>query len=212
MPSARKRGRPPHPDVLTRTEWAIVHAVQHGMTTREIAKRRGVSFDAVKFHIDNAMAKLGFSNRQALRHWFRIPNESALSVQTPIANASFGLGQIARTVRDIQQSEAWYRDVVGLPHLFTFGKLAFFDCGGVRLYLSQADGELAPESILYFSVANIREAHDTLRGRGVEFINAPHMIHRHADGTEEWMAFFKDPEGRSLAIMSKVCTPAKSTG
>jgi DNA-binding CsgD family transcriptional regulator/catechol 2,3-dioxygenase-like lactoylglutathione lyase family enzyme len=212
MPSARKRGRPPHPDVLTRTEWAIVHAVQHGMTTREIAKRRGVSFDAVKFHIDNAMAKLGFSNRQALRHWFRIPNESALSVQTPIANASFGLGQIARTVRDIQQSEAWYRDVVGLPHLFTFGKLAFFDCGGVRLYLSQADGELAPESILYFSVANIREAHDTLRGRGVEFINAPHMIHRHADGTEEWMAFFKDPEGRSLAIMSKVGTPAKSTG
>jgi DNA-binding CsgD family transcriptional regulator/catechol 2,3-dioxygenase-like lactoylglutathione lyase family enzyme len=212
MPSVRKRGRPPHPDVLTRTEWAIVHAVQHGMTTREIAKRRGVSFDAVKFHIDNAMAKLGFSNRQALRHWFRIPNESALSVQTPIANASFGLGQIARTVRDIQQSEAWYRDVVGLPHLFTFGKLAFFDCGGVRLYLSQADGELAPESILYFSVANIREAHDTLRGRGVEFINAPHMIHRHADGTEEWMAFFKDPEGRSLAIMSKVGTPVESTG
>jgi DNA-binding CsgD family transcriptional regulator/catechol 2,3-dioxygenase-like lactoylglutathione lyase family enzyme len=212
MPSVRKRGRPPHPDVLTRTEWAIVHAVQHGMTTREIAKRRGVSFDAVKFHIDNAMAKLGFSNRQALRHWFRIPNESALSVQTPIANASFGLGQIARTVRDIQQSEAWYRDVVGLPHLFTFGKLAFFDCAGVRLYLSQADGEPAPESILYFSVANIREAHDTLRGRGVEFINAPHMIHRHADGTEEWMAFFKDPEGRSLAIMSKVGTPAKSTG
>jgi len=203
MRSARKRGRPPHPDVLTRTEWSIVHAVQHGMTTREIAKRRGVSFDAVKFHIDNAMAKLGISNRQALRHWFRVPNESALSVQTPTANTSYGLGQIARSVRDIQQSEAWYRDVVGLPHLYTFGKLAFFDCAGVRLYLSQADGAPGPESILYFSVANIQAAHDTLRGRGVEFISAPHMIHRHADGTEEWMAFFKDPEGRPLAIMSK---------
>jgi len=204
MPSARKRGRPPHPDVLTKTEWSIVHAVQHGMTTREIAKRRGVSFDAVKFHIDNAMAKLGLSNRQALRHWFRVPNESALSVQTPTANTSYGLGQIARTVRDIQQSEAWYRDVVGLPHLYTFGTLAFFDCAGVRLFLSQVEGEPPPESILYFSVANIKEAHDTLGKRGVEFINAPHMIHRHADGTEEWMAFFKDLEGRTLAIMSKV--------
>jgi catechol 2,3-dioxygenase-like lactoylglutathione lyase family enzyme len=153
------------------------------------------------------MAKLGVANRQALRHWFRVPNESALSVQTPTANTSFGLGQIARTVRDIQKSESWYRDVVGLPHLFTFGKLAFFDCAGVRLYLTQPDGEPAPESILYFSVANIQEAHDTLRGRGVEFSNAPHMIHRHADGTEEWMAFFKDLEGRPLAIMSKVKPP-----
>jgi methylmalonyl-CoA/ethylmalonyl-CoA epimerase len=29
------------------------------------------------------------------------------------------------------------------------------------------------------------------------------MIHRHADGTEEWMAFFKDPEGRPMAIMAQ---------
>jgi methylmalonyl-CoA/ethylmalonyl-CoA epimerase len=30
------------------------------------------------------------------------------------------------------------------------------------------------------------------------------MIHKHADGTEEWMAFFKDPDGRPLGIMSQV--------
>jgi hypothetical protein len=40
--------------------------------------------------------------------------------------------------------------------------------------------------------------------RGVEFTHAPHRIHTHADGTEEWMGFFKDPEGRPLAIMSQV--------
>ena|SRR6185437_1357218 len=57
MASRRKRGRPPHDDILTKTEWSIVHAVQHGMTTREIATRRGVSFDAVKLHIDNAMER-----------------------------------------------------------------------------------------------------------------------------------------------------------
>ena len=30
------------------------------------------------------------------------------------------------------------------------------------------------------------------------------MIHKHDDGTEEWMAFFTDNEGRTLAIMSQV--------
>jgi len=61
----------------------------------------------------------------------------------------------------------------------------------------------ATESILYLLVEDIVKAHNDLGFRGVEFINAPHMIHKHADGTEEWMAFFKDPEGRPLAIMSQ---------
>ena len=203
MASKRKRGRPPHDDILTKTEWSVVHAVQHGMTTREIARRRGVSFDAVKFHIDNAMGKLGVPNRHALRRWFRVPKGSALSVQASAGDEMLVLGQISRSVRDIQLSEAWYRDVLQVPHLFTVGKFAFFDCGGVRLYLFQADAEPPPESIIYFGVASIQESHEALRRRGVDFINAPHLIHRHADGTEEWMAFFKDLEGRPLAIMSK---------
>jgi methylmalonyl-CoA/ethylmalonyl-CoA epimerase len=40
--------------------------------------------------------------------------------------------------------------------------------------------------------------------RGVTFTDAPHMIFRHPDGMEEWMAFFKDPEGRPLSIMCQV--------
>lgn len=36
------------------------------------------------------------------------------------------------------------------------------------------------------------------------------MIHRHADGTEEWMAFFKDPDGRTLAILSQVRKVSRS--
>jgi len=43
-----------------------------------------------------------------------------------------------------------------------------------------------------------------LQARGVEILSAPHLIHRHQDGTEEWMCFFKDPEGRPLALMSQV--------
>jgi len=77
------------------------------------------------------------------------------------------------------------------------------DCGGTRLYLT-AQERPAPESILYLRVADIRSACEELRSRGVQFSQAPHMIHRHPDGTEEWLAHFNDPEGRPLAIMSAV--------
>ncbi|HEX6396779.1 MAG TPA: helix-turn-helix transcriptional regulator, partial [Steroidobacteraceae bacterium] len=75
----RTRGRPRHADLLTPGEWRTVHAVQHGMSNREIARRRGVSLDAVKFHVANALAKLGLRNRKDLRAWFRAPAGSALS-------------------------------------------------------------------------------------------------------------------------------------
>jgi DNA-binding CsgD family transcriptional regulator/catechol 2,3-dioxygenase-like lactoylglutathione lyase family enzyme len=193
-------------DVLTPAEWAIVHAVQHGLTTGQIARRRGVSADAANYHVKNALAKLGVPNRRMLRHWFGVPKASALRRQE--ANVtSFALGpihQIARTVRNIEQSQAWFKDVLGLPHLFTFGTLAFFDCGGVRLFLSQSDGEPVQESILYFRVDDIRQAYARLKEKGVEFSNAPHCVHRHPDGSEEWLAFFKDLEQRPLAIMARV--------
>jgi len=114
------------------------------------------------------------------------------------------IGQISRSVKDITSAEAWYGNVLGLSHLYTFGTMAFFDCNGVRLLLSQADTPSPSESIIYFKVDDIQKVHDTLKLKGVEFINAPHLIHRHADGTEEWMSFFRDPEARPLALMSHV--------
>jgi extradiol dioxygenase family protein len=112
------------------------------------------------------------------------------------------LGQIARHVQDIAAARRWYGEVLGLPHLYSFGDLAFFDCGGTRLFLSQAK-EPKAESILYFRVADIHAAAKSLTARGVHFTDAPHMIHRHGDGTEEWMTFFEDPEGRPLALMAQ---------
>ncbi len=203
----RSRGRPRHDDVLTPAEWRIAHAVKHGMTNRAIAERRGISIDAVKFHIANIVAKLGVNNRKELRQWFRAPKGSALS-RRPLdmhAPVTLGpIGQISRTVKDIAQAQQWYGEVLGLPHLYTFDRLAFFDCGGTRLMLTQNEDVSTGESVLYWRVENIVNAYETLKARGAEFVSAPHMIHRHPDGTEEWMAFLKDPEGRTLAIMSQV--------
>jgi DNA-binding CsgD family transcriptional regulator/catechol 2,3-dioxygenase-like lactoylglutathione lyase family enzyme len=203
MASRSRRGRPPHDDVLTPAEWRTVHAVKHGMTSRQIAERRGISIDAVKYHIANALAKLGVANRKELRQWHRAPKDGALKDNTMNSPPVLGsIAQIARSVQDIKQSEAWYKNVLGLPHLYTFGNLAFFDCNGTRLMLSQ-ESAVVPESILYLRVSNIGATHELLKSRGVEFINAPHMVHRHADGTEEWLSMLKDPEGRPLGIMAQ---------
>ena len=212
----RPRGRPPHPDKLTPGEWRIVNGVRHGLSNAAIAKRRGISEDAVKYHVRNAVAKLGLRSRGDLRRWRGAPTDSALATraarrtekkepQMATPRPKLGpIGQISRTVRDIDAACAWYGGVLGLPHLYTFGKLAFFDCGGTRLFLTAENAAPGPESILYLRIEDIMSAHADLTARGVEFSGAPHMIHRHADGTEEWMAFFKDPEGRPLALMSQV--------
>lgn len=121
------------------------------------------------------------------------------------ADLSLGpLGQVARHVKDIEAARRWYGDVLGLKHLYSFGTLAFFQLGEARLFLSQADGESRDESILYFRVGDIGGAHAALAARGIEFTDPPHRIHRHADGMEEWMAFFRDNEGRPLAIMAQI--------
>jgi methylmalonyl-CoA/ethylmalonyl-CoA epimerase len=128
------------------------------------------------------------------------------------AVAEFGsIGQVARSVRDVEESVGWYRDALGLHHLYTFGSLAFFDLGGTRLYLQQVDPVQPHESVLYFRVEDVHAACERLRQRGVRVRGAPHMIHRHADGTEEWMAFFDDLEGRPLALMTQVAPPTAPT-
>jgi DNA-binding CsgD family transcriptional regulator/catechol 2,3-dioxygenase-like lactoylglutathione lyase family enzyme len=199
----RSRGRPPHDDLLTPIEWTTVEWVRHGLSNRQIAARRGVSLDAVKFHVGNVLAKLGLDNRRQLRRWAGVSAASAMKKEASMeANVLGPIGQIARTVANIEAATAFYGETLGLPHLFTFGELAFFDCGGTRLYLQQ--GEVRPESCLYFRVADIHAAHRDLEAKGVDFTSAPHMIHRHADGTEEWMAFFSDPERRTLALMAQV--------
>ena len=197
--------------MLTPAEWGVVNGVRHGMTNRQIARGRGISLDAVKFHVENAIGKLGLENRAALRHWRGAPVDSALNrTEMAVADLQLGeLGQIARHVADVKRAEAWYRDVLGLTHLYTFpssvGDLSFFDCGGTRLFLARERGdEPGEQNVLYFRVPDINAAYDELQARGVEFTDAPHMIARMPDGTEEWMAFFNDPDGKPLAIMSQV--------
>jgi DNA-binding CsgD family transcriptional regulator/catechol 2,3-dioxygenase-like lactoylglutathione lyase family enzyme len=203
-----QRGRPPYPDVLTPAEWDVLQRIRHGLSNRQIARARGTGLDAVKGHVENIAGKLGVNGRPALRQWQGYPATSALATRRHALTTEIALGplgQIAMQVADIDRAKAFYGDVLRLPHLFTFGPLAFYDCGGTRLLLNgMPEAANAGSSVLYFRVPDIEAAHAELRDRGVTFVAAPHLIHRHDDGTEEWMAFFADPDGHTLAIMSQV--------
>jgi methylmalonyl-CoA/ethylmalonyl-CoA epimerase len=105
---------------------------------------------------------------------------------------------------DIDRAVRFYRDALGLPFLFEAPpRLAFFNCGGVRLMLSTPEPDFDhPGSVLYFAVEDIRSAHEMLSSRGVAFRSEPHKIATLAD-REVWLADFEDSEGNTLALMSE---------
>jgi methylmalonyl-CoA/ethylmalonyl-CoA epimerase len=103
----------------------------------------------------------------------------------------------------VERATAFYRDVLGLRFLFQFPGMAFFDAGGVRLYLARAEQPGLGTSILYFRVPQIAEAAQALRERGVAFKGAPAKVHEDARH-ELWLADFRDSEGNLLALMSEV--------
>jgi predicted enzyme related to lactoylglutathione lyase len=126
-------------------------------------------------------------------------------MMTAVATGLSRIGQIAMNARDFDRAVAFYRDTLGIPFLFTAPpKMAFFDCGGVRLLLGVAEDKEFdhPGSILYFAVDDIKQMHQTLSARGVTFRAEPHMVARLPD-REVWIAFFKDTEDNLLALISE---------
>jgi methylmalonyl-CoA/ethylmalonyl-CoA epimerase len=114
------------------------------------------------------------------------------------------IGQIALAVRDVDRAETFYRDVLGLRHLYRYGDLTFFDCAGVRLLLEKArDPDTAQYGApIYFICHDVALAVTELERRGVVFDGPPHLI-APMDDHDLWMAFFTDPDGHILALMQE---------
>jgi len=114
------------------------------------------------------------------------------------------IGQILVPIRDVDRAVAFYRDVLGMRFLFRFPGTAFFDCGGIRLYLSIPESPAFDGRVtIYYRVDDVADAVAELESRGVTFDDDPHVVHRDA-AYELWMAFFRDPDGNNLALMSEV--------
>lgn len=113
--------------------------------------------------------------------------------------------QIAVTVSNVDTALKFYRDVLGIPFLFSAGPdLAFLNAGGVRLMLStpQGAGSVGHNSILYFTVSDIAATHTALVARGATSGRAPALTARMPDH-ELWTAFLKDPDGNLVGLMEE---------
>jgi methylmalonyl-CoA/ethylmalonyl-CoA epimerase len=122
----------------------------------------------------------------------------------PEAGGLGAIGQIALHVSDVDRAERFYRDTLGLPLLFRFGNLAFFDCAGLRLMLEgghESTGK-REQFCVYFRVTGIEAAVAALRLRQVYFEREPQLVARMPDH-ELWMAFMHDPDGNPLALMEE---------
>lgn len=117
-----------------------------------------------------------------------------------------GIGQLHVSVSDLERSVAFYRDVLGLRHLFTVEgqPMAFFDDGkGVRLYLGVPENErFRSHPLVYYRVDDVETAWSEVTQAGAQELTAPHLVHRN-DSTEIWMAFVADPDGTPLALMEE---------
>ena len=115
------------------------------------------------------------------------------------------IGQVAVVCKDVARGSAFYRDVLGLRHLFDAPpSLSFFDCGGVRLMLTTVE---RPEddhagSMLYFFVTDIEGVQRDLTAKGVQFLEQPHLIARLPD-RDVWLTAFNDSEGNPMGIMEE---------
>jgi predicted enzyme related to lactoylglutathione lyase len=114
------------------------------------------------------------------------------------------LAQLHVSVRDIDASVAFYRDVLGIPLLFQVPgqPMAFFSSGEVRLYLGTPERpEFTTHTMLYFRVDDITAERSRLVDAGVE-VGEAHVVHRDA-ATELWMAGLKDPDGHHILLMQE---------
>lgn len=115
------------------------------------------------------------------------------------------IGQIAITVSDVPKATAFYRDILGLRHLFDAGpQLAFLAAGGVRIMLSTPQGHGAPgaNSVLYFKVSNVETVYSDMLARGAVSERAPQFTARMPDH-ELWIGFVRDPDGNLVGLMEE---------
>ncbi|SMF61587.1 VOC family protein [Allosphingosinicella indica] len=118
--------------------------------------------------------------------------------------AATHIAQVAVPVRNLDRARTFYRDKLGLPHLFDAPPgLAFFGCGETRLMLSQPEGpETATSAILYYGVPDAGAAEAELRAGGVAIEQPAHKIAT-VNGKQVWLAFMRDSEGNMIGLMSE---------
>lgn len=115
------------------------------------------------------------------------------------------IGQVAVTVSDVGRALAFYRDILGLPFLFSpSADLAFLKAGDTRIMLStpQGAGTVGANSILYFKASSIEQVHADIVAKGAVNERAPQLAAKMPDH-ELWLSFVRDPDGNLVGLMEE---------
>ena len=122
-----------------------------------------------------------------------------------MSTALGAVGQIHISVTNLERSVAFYRDVLGLEHLFTVPAqpMAFFKAGDVRLYLGVPEDErFRSRPVVYYRVEGLDATYAAVVERGAASLERPQKVHD--DGsTSLHMAFVEDPDGNPVGLMEE---------
>ena len=115
-----------------------------------------------------------------------------------------GILQLAIPAADIARAKAFYKDTLGLPFLFEAPNMAFFDCGGVRLYVDANPGAMKPGAYtgIYFRTRDIEGTHAALKSAGATIHEPPRVIARLPD-RDVWLMWVRDSETNLLGLMEE---------
>ncbi|CAM4078195.1 glyoxalase I [Lederbergia lenta] len=115
------------------------------------------------------------------------------------------VGQVGIPAKDLERAIVFYRDLLELPLLFNTETMAFFSSNNVRLLISLPEKKkfAHASSVIYFQIENIQETYKAFLNKGVTFINEPYCVAKMGQ-SETWMAFFKDTEDNTHALMSEI--------
>lgn len=116
--------------------------------------------------------------------------------------------QIAIPVHTLDKAKAFYRDTLGMRHLFDAPPaLSFFDCGGVQLMLAgpEAQGKDGDQqhTVLFYDVSDIKKTHARIKSSGAKGLEEPRMITR-MNGREIWISSVSDGQGNVVGLMCDV--------
>ncbi len=106
----------------------------------------------------------------------------------------------------LPESEAFYRDALGLTVAGKSDGAVVFDVGGSELRVSPVSATRPSEhTIAGFSVEDIDSAVDYLHNRGVELVRFEKFTHQ-SNGVLETpygsrVAWFRDPDGNLLSVV-----------
>ena len=117
-----------------------------------------------------------------------------------------GIGQVLVPVANIDRAAEFYEHVLGLPISMRFPGIAFFDAGGIRLYLATVPQEdFRGRATIYFWVDDVSGTLELLESRGAAVRERPSVVFR--AGTHDlWMAFVTDPDGNQVGITREAPT------